>query len=99
VPKPFKIALILIGLSIVAGAVCGLEFVLREYGIWKSTTFFRISYLSFFLALGVTSLGNLWSLVRCLWLNEPVYAVKNFLLFFFPIGVLWLLLFYTSSGV
>lgn len=98
-PKSFKISLVFCGIAIVLGLVSGVEFGLRLSEVWKNSSFFRFSYLAAFFSVVIAVLANTWSLVRCLMINEPVYAVKSFLLYFFPIGAVFLLLIFVGQGV
>lgn len=98
-PKSFKISLALCGVAIIFGLLCGAELYFGEFEFWKNEVPYRYSSLLVFSSLWVASFANAWSLIRCLWIKEPVYAVKNFLFFFFPLGALWFGLLYIGSGV
>ena len=98
-PRSFKVSLVLCGVSLVFGLLCGVEYYFGEFDFWKNEIPYRYSSLLAFFSLIVALLANVWSLIRCLWINEPTYAVKNFLLFFFPLGAVMLLLAYVGQSV
>lgn|GEM_PF-2410546 len=98
-PKSFKVSLIFCGIALVFGLVSGFELGLRVFDVWHSRSFFRFSGLFTFFSLALATLVNTWSFISCLRINEPAYAVKNFLLYFFPIGALWLLLAFIGASV
>ncbi|MDV7341737.1 hypothetical protein RYZ26_19200 [Terasakiella sp. A23] len=98
-PKSFKVSLILCSISLVCALVAAVEFSFGEFEFWKNDIPYRYSGLSVFFSVTLAAVANTWSLVRCLWIGESLYAIKNVLLYFFPLGFLFFLMILVGSGV